>query len=234
MRVLGQNLPQPFNDFWDELGAEIPVAVELIEEGHSAAFGDQGVDITMPDMPAWASLPDDDLAYHVAHELTHLVLTQRGFPKTGRGQQYPEDSAEARIGGDLDEMVNHASLKHLLEPFAFKNDVIQKRIVDGTLQGLASSPVPEHGTPWSFTWAIRYCDLQLELPAHHWIPIEILYRTRCPDIAELGAELASIMRDVGWSTREQALEAMIRVRDTLGMKVDERILVIDPVTGKIF
>ncbi len=42
------------------------------------------------------------------------------------------------------------------------------------------------------------------------------------------------MQDVGWVTREQALEALIRSRDTLGMRIDDRILILDPATGDTF
>jgi hypothetical protein len=39
---------------------------------------------------------------------------------------------------------------------------------------------------------------------------------------------------VDWVTREQALEALIRSRDTLGMRIDDRILILDPATGDTF
>ena len=53
-------------------------------------------------------------------------------------------------------------------------------------------------------------------------------------MCDLGTELFEIMREVGWGSREQSLEALIRCRDTLGMRVDDRILVLDPATGNTF
>ena len=181
-------------------------------------------------------LPDDDLAYHVAHELTHIVLRQRGFPKTGRGTPYGEDSAEARIGGDLEEMVLHSPLEKLLLPFGFNHDYIRARMLEGAMNGMVRSPVPvpEPGTPWSFTWAIRYCELQLELVPEQWDGLEAIYKERAPGVYDLGEELVEIMRRAGWGTREQALEAMIEARDTLGLGVDARVLVIDPLEGKVY
>ena len=231
--MLGRELVPPFDDFWQHFKSEVPVPVEHIEEGHSVVFGAQGADVTAPAMPAWASLPEDDLAYHLAHELTHIVLKERGFPRTGRGNQYPEDSAEARIGGDIDEMVSHPPLHKLMEPFGFKWDFIRRRMVQGALRGLRHSPVPEEGTPWFFTWAIRYCELNLELPTEEWLPLEKTYHHRSPRASELGRDLVAIMREVGWGSREQALEAMIRVRDTLGLGVEGRVLVIDQASGKV-
>ena len=178
------------------------------------------------------SLPDDDLAYHVAHELTHIVMRERGFPRTGRGRRYSEDSAEARVGGDIEEMVLHPSLHKLIEPFGFTWEFIQGRMISGALSGLTHSPVPEETTPWFFTWAIRYCELELELPAPEWTRLEGLYRARCPKVRELGSELVEIMRRVGWGAREQAIEAMVGVRDALGLKVEERVLVLDPVEDR--
>ena len=233
MNVLGRELVPPFDDFWERFKAEIPVPVEHIEEGHSSVFGLHGMDLTAPESPAWASLPDDDLAYHAAHELTHIILRERGFPRTGRGPHYPEDSAEARLGGDLEEMVLHLPLDALILPLGFKRDFIQGRMLSGALNGLERSPAPEWGTPWFFTWALRYCGLKLELPEHDWLRVEILYRKRSPAVCELGGELVSIMQEVGWGTREQAVEAMVRSRDTLGLGVDGRVLVLDPVSDRV-
>ncbi|MCI0438358.1 MAG: hypothetical protein L0177_04420 [Chloroflexi bacterium] len=233
MKVLGRDLIQPFGKFWEKFKIEIPIPLEYIEEGHSAAFGDQGFDATRPELPAWSFLPNDDLAYHVAHELAHIVLNQRGFPRTGRGKGYPPDSAEARVGGDLDEMIIHPPLERLLEPFGFKHDFILKRLFNGAMKGVSRSPVPPYGTPWAFSWAIRYCQLKMELPPLEWTLLEAVYRARAPQIVALGEELASIMRETGWGTREQALAAMVKVRDALGLKVDNRVLVIDPLSGQV-
>jgi hypothetical protein len=41
------------------------------------------------------------------------------------------------------------------------------------------------------------------------------------------------MRDVGWGTREQALEAMVRSRDALGMGIEDRVLVVDGLSGAV-
>ena len=232
MKVLGRELAPPFDAFWEQFKREVPVPAEYVEEGHSSVFGAHGMDLTAPHMPDWTSLPDDDLAYHVAHELTHVVLRERGFPRTGRGRGYPDGSAEEKVGGDLEEMVLHPVLETLLSPFGFKKDFIQERMLRGALDGLDRSPVPDRGTPWSFTWAIRYCELQLELPRVSWRRLEAAYRSRSVEVCDLGEELVVIMRDVGWGTRDQALEAMIRVRDALGLGVDDRVLVFDPVSGE--
>jgi hypothetical protein len=233
MKVLGRELVSPFDAFWEQFKAEIPVRVEHIEEAHSSVFGDQGADATAPDVPAWVSLPDDDLAYHVAHELAHMVLRRRGFPRTGRGLEYPEGSAEARIGGDLEEMVSHAALEWLLLPFGFKREFIQRRTFSGAFNGLSRSPVPSQGTPWFSTWAIRYCELKLDMPHDYWLRLEAIYESRSPQVAQLGRELEVIMREVGWGTREQALEALLRARDALGLD-DGVVLIVDPVSGNVF
>ena len=233
MRALGRELVDPFDSFWEALGPEVPVAIEQIEEGVSAVFGDQAAELTAPDRPAWAALPEDDLAYHVAHELTHLVLAGRGFPRTLRRTGYPPGSAEARIGGDLEEMVIHPALHKLIEPFGFKWEFIQRRMFEGAVNGLKNSPAPAPGTPWSFTWAVRYCELRIELPDERWGMLQDVYGERSRWICELGEDLLVIMREVGWGTREQALEAMVKSRDALGMGVADRVLVVDGVTGSV-
>lgn len=235
MKVLGRELPSPFDTFWERFQSEIPVPAEHIEAGHSVVFGDQGYDLSAPDLPAWAGLPDADLAYHVTHELYHVVQRQRGYPRTVRGRQYPPDSVEARIGGDLEEMILHPPLEELLRAeMGFTNDFIRGRMLNGALNGIASSPVPEYGTPWFTTWAIRYCELQIILNEDEWAQLEQVFRERSPQVSRLGEEMTAIVNGVGWGTREQALEALIGVRDSLGLQVNQIVLVMDPLSGEIF
>ena len=235
MKVLGRELPHPFDEFWKQFQPEIPVAVEHIESAHSIVFGDQGFDLGAPELPAWASVPDNDLAYHVAHELYHIVQRQRGYPKTVRGSHYAAGSVEARIGADLEEMILHPPLEELLRgEMGFSNDFIRSRMLNGALNGVATSPVPEYGTPWFTTWAIRYCELQIILNTDEWAALETVFMERSPQVARLGEEMTAIVNDVGWGTREQALEALIGVRDSLGLQVNQIVLVLDPATGEIY
>ncbi len=233
MKALGRELADPFSEFWDAFWPELPVGAGEIERGLSSVFGDQGADATAPFEPRWLSLPDDDLAYHVAHELTHRLMEARQYPKTMRGVGYPPDSAEARVGEDLEEMVLHPSLEAILEPFGFSHEFILRRMAEGAMGGLSSAPVPEYGTPWHFTWAIRYCLLRMELPVYLWTPIETIYVERGREAAGLGRELLDIMLEVGWGSSEQALEAMTHTRNSLGLDVQNKVLVLDPVSGRI-
>lgn len=233
MRVLGRGLVEPFSAFWEAYEAEVGVDTEHLERGLSTVFGDQGAELAAPNPPRWMSLPDDDLAYHVAHELAHRVLVARGYPKTVRGAGYPPDSAEARVGEDLEEMVLHPSLHALLEPFGFSRDFILRNMAQGALNGVSNAPIPEYGSPWHFTWAIRYCLLQMELPLALWKPLEIAYRERAAAAASLGRELVDIMVRTGWGSREQAMEAMVQTRDVLGLDIQDKVLVLDPVSHSI-
>ena len=232
MRVLGRGLVDPFDEFWSAFSPEIPIPEDVIERGLGVVFGDQGMETAGP-VPRWMSLPDDDLAYHVAHELAHILLRARGYPKTMRGVGYPPDSAEARVGEDLEEMVLHPSLERVLAPFGFRRDFMLGVIASNAMAGLSSAPVPEYGSPWHFTWAIRFCMLQMELPPDAWSGLEALYFERAPTAASLGQELFDIMVSVGWGSRGRALEAMVRTRDALGLDVQDKILVLDPTTGRI-
>ena len=231
MKALGRPLVAPFDAFWDAFADEIPVRAADVERGSSRVFGDQGADLTAPAAPRWLSLPDGDLAYHAARELAMRLLESRGYPQTVRGAGYPPDSAEARVGADLAEMVLNPSLHEILAPFGFRRDFILRTMADGALNGLRSAPVPEYGSPWHFTWAIRHCLLAMELPAPLWTPIEAIYDERAPQAAELGRELRRILRETGWGSRERALEAMVKTRDALGLDVQDKVLILDAATG---
>ena len=230
MEVLGRRLADPFDAFWEQYGPEIPAFVEHIEQGHSSVFGDLGADRSAPDEPTWADLPDDDLAYHVAHELAHLLLRARSYPVAAPGSDVPPGSEAARVSGDLQEMIDHAALSELLGPFGFRNDFILDRTAVGASGGLSSSPVPEPGTAWFATWAIRYCDLARDLGPERWSPIEALYRKRAPDAADLGERLIAIVEARGCGSPGKALWAMLAAREALG--IDRRVLrVVDPAGG---
>ena len=230
MEVLGRRLADPFDAFWMQYGPEIPASVEHIEEGHSSVFGDLGADRCAQDEPDWASLPDDDLAYHVAHELAHLLLRARDYPVAAPGSDAPPGSEAARVSGDLQEMVDHAALSEILAPFGFRNDFILDRTAEGASRGLSSSPVPEPGTAWFATWAIRYCDLSRDLGPERWAPIEALYGERAPGVAELGERLIAIVEARDCGSPGRALWAMLQAREALG--IDPRVVrVIDPAGG---
>ena len=106
MKTLGRELVEPFGSFWELYGEETGIASELVEEGHSAVFGSLGADLTAPAVPEWTKLPDDDLAYHAAHELSHILLRRRGFPYTARGTRLrsavPGGAHRRRHRGDGD------------------------------------------------------------------------------------------------------------------------------------
>ena len=234
MKALGRPLIAPFGDFWDAFADSIPASADDVERGSSRVFGDQGADLTAPAAPRWLSLPDDDLAYHAARELALRMMESEGYPQTVRGADYPPDSAEARVGADLAEMVLTPPLNAILAPFGFRRDFILRTMADGALGGLRSAPVPARGSPWHFTWAIRHCLLALELPEPLWTPIESIYEERAPQAAALGRELLQILRETGWSSRESALEAMVKTRDALALDVQDKVLVLDPDSGRVY
>ena len=230
MEVLGRRLADPFDAFWEQYGPEISASVEHIEEGHSSVFGDLGADRSAPDEPAWAGLPGDDLAYHVAHELAHLLLRARSYPIVAPGSDIPPGSEAARVGGDLQEMIDHAALSEILGPFGFRNDFILERTAGGAARGLSSSPVPEPGTAWFATWAIRYCDLSRDLGPERWAPIKAVYRERAPDAADLGERIIAIVEARGCGSPGKALWAMLQAREALD--IDPQVVrVIDPAGG---
>ena len=234
MRVLGRELEHPFDAFWRRFGPEVDTPIHEIEEGHKAVFGSESYGVGSGDLPGWLELPDEALSYHVAHELTHLVMRRQGFPNNVRGPQYSEDSQEARVGGDLEEMISHPCLEEMLRPFPFDRTHIQQHLFEGARRGLEGSPVPKFGTHWWLTWACRFCELQFLLPHNQWLRLEVVYDDRCPGISEKGRELVDIMLKEGFQTPDQALQAMSKARDALGLKEAQRCLVLDPRDGAIY
>ncbi len=234
MKVLGRELVSPFDDFWNCFSEEISIPIHQIEEGHSTIFGQEGYQKSSGSLPRWMELPDEALSYHVAHELTHLLMRRQGFPVSVRGLQYGEDSPAARVGSDLMEMISHPALEEILKPYPFNRNHIQEHLFKGALQGIEGSPVPELGTPWWVTWACRFCELQFLLPTQKWYRLEVVYDGRCPDIADKGRELVDIMHRESFQTPNQALKTAIEARGALGLEDGEQCQVLDPRDGKIY
>ena len=234
MRALGRELVAPFGDYWRRVESEIGIPWELAENGHWTVFGDQAYIPASGRLPQWMELPDFALSFHVAHELTHVLMRKRGFPITGRGPQYAPNSHEARVGGDLEEMVGHPGLERILDPFPFDKSHIQQRLFEGARNGLENSPIPTQGSLWWMTWAMRFCELQFLLPEQMWLRLEVVYDGRCPDIAVKGRELVEIMLSEGFDVPDQALNAMVRCRNALGLQEEARCLITDPRDGKTY
>ena len=231
MKVLDRDLIPEFIRFWEDIKSELDVTEFDITSASSAVFGDQSVEALGGAKPAWMQLPDLDLAHHIAHELAHQLLRKRGYPRIGRGIRYGTSSSEARVGGDLEELVIHIPLDALLAEYGFSNKVIVERMFNGAKEGITSSPVPDYGSPWFFTWAIRYAELTRMLTDSQMGKIDDVFREKCNEIRMLGKELLLILRRYECWTPSQTKRAMMDCRDTLGLGVDGRVLIIDGEDG---
>lgn len=234
MKVLGRNLVDPFSEFWNDIEEDLSISYNEIKSGSEKVFGDQYFDPKTPVRPRWLILPDHDLAYHVAHEITHLLLKSKGFPSVGRGIRYPENSEEARVGSDLEELVVHQSLEWIINKYKFSRDFILETMYEGAKSGLLSTEAPEYGTPWFFTWAIRYAELAITLSASNWEILQDIYTSKSSDIVSLGEELRSLIFQMDPGTIDSVMETLLLCRNLLGLGVDDRLLIIDNRTGDMF
>ena len=79
----------------------------------------------------------------------------------------------------------------------------------------------------------RYCELQIILNSEEWTELQAVFKDRSPQVTRLGEEMTAIMNEIGWGTPEQALQSLVAVRDSLGLQVNQIVLVMDPLTGDI-
>ena len=234
MKVLDRELARPFDAFWKRFEPELDVSAEAVRLADRSVFGAEGYQPGIDSTPWWIELPDGALSYHVAHELSHRTIRRRGYPVTVRGLQYSERSEEARVCGDLDEMMAHAAMEVMLREFPFDRSHIQAHLFEGAQKGLEESPVPEAGSLWWATWVCRFCELYFLLPKRQWVRLEVVYEGRCPDIADKGKGLIDIMLEEGFTEAEPAIKAMVKARDALELKEGHRCLVMDPRTGNVY
>lgn len=231
MKVLGRDLSPEFTHFWTDVQDELDITESDISCGSRVVFGDQSIEDFGGDNPEWMELPDNDLAYHVAHEVAHKLLRKRGYPRVGRGTMYGPESSEARVGGDLEELVVHIPLDQLLGEYGLFSKVIVERMFNGAMEGILSSPVPEYGTPWFFTWAIRYAELSRMLSDAQMLEIDFIFKEKSNNVVSLGKELLQVLGGFSSWSPSITKEAMIACRDILGLAVDGRVLVVDGYDG---
>jgi len=234
VKVLGRNLVDPFSEFWSDIEEDLFISYDEVKNGSEKVFGDQYFDLGSSPNPRWLALPDDDLAYHVAHEVTHILFKSKGFPSVGRGIRYPENSEEARVGSDLEELVIHQPLDWVIKKYRFSRDFILDTTYNGAKSGLSSSYAPEYGTPWFFTWAMRYAELSTILSPSDWQILAYIYTSKSSDVVSLGEELRDIITKMDPGVPDLALEAMVLCRNLMGLGVEDRILIIDNRNGEMF
>ena len=234
MHILGRNLITPFTNFWEDHASELNLSIGLINKGDPSIFGTETPVKSIEQTPSWLNLPDGALSYHVAHELTHIIMTKRGFPSTVRGPQYKINSPEARAGSDLQEMILHPGLENILEPYDFNRTHIRQHLFEGARKGLEESPTPKTGTLWWVTWTCRFAELFHLLTREQWIRLEVVYEGRCPDIAAMGNKLISIMKEEGFQTASQAIRSMISARNILRLHKNSQCFVLNPATKMLY
>ena len=234
MHILGRNLIAPFTSCWEDHSTELNLCADMINEADSSIFGTKQTHEGKEQTPYWIDLPDGALSYHVAHELTHLIMTKRGFPSTVRGPHYNIDSPQARVGSDLQEMILHPGLEDILAPYAFDQSHIRHHLFEGARKGLEESPIPPTGTLWWVTWSCRFAELYYLLTRDQWLRLEVVYEGRCPDIAAMGNQLISIMKEYGFTTASNAIRSMISARNLLELQNDNQCFVLDPSTQMLY
>jgi len=231
VKVLGRNLVDPFPEFWSDIEEDIFISYDEVKIGSEKVFGDQHFDLGSSANPRWLSLPDDDLAYHVAHEVTHILLKAKGFPSVGRGIRYSENSEEARVGSDLEELVIHQPLDWVIKKYEFSRDFILDTMYKGAKSGLSSSYAPEYGTPWFFTWAMRYAELSTVLAPPDWQILSNIYTSKSSDVVSLGEELRVLISQMDVGLPDSVIETLVLCRNLMGLGVDDRLLIIDSRSG---
>lgn len=78
-----------------------------------------------------------------------------------------------------------------------------------------------------------YAYASLSQPAKRWNKLKKLFLRRVPHIESKGEELASILRENGWSNPEQALTSLIAIRKSIGLSSNQ-IGIIDGKSGRRF
>lgn len=181
----------------------------------------------------WINLLGSHFEYTIAHEIMHSVLDAEGFPTTSRTQKYANDEWTAYVGSSLqsvilDAVIDNRLLNHnIIDPD--KSNVIQQKIEKLEQSKLEPSEYGPSFDLWALDCLHTEIDPTLDYTEKERLKSEI--GRVFPRVESVGNDLIKAVNSTGFRNPDQALNAMINIRDLL--KLQERCIIIDKV-GRLY
>ena len=183
----------------------------------------------------WIDPSGPHLDYTVAHEITHAVLEVEGFPTTARPKEYSNDEWTAYVGSMIQSIVldplvdGHLLLHNIIDPS--RSDLPLRKIRQ--LKESYEQGQPTKYGPRFCLWVLDYVHAEIDpiLSRSGKERLKSEIEMYFPRVKSVGEDLVRTIRNMGFKKPNQALKAMIAIRDAL--KLRNRCLVIDR-DGKLY
>ncbi len=167
--------------------------------------------------------------YTVAHEIMHAVLELEGFPSTGRPKGYPNDEWTAYVGSMLGSTILDAVIDSRLSLHSIigtsGSDIVAQKFKELERDHKLGQPI-DYGSPFCI-WVLNYLHAEID-PILSPIEKEQLKNKigrTFSRVKSVGEELIKTIHNTGFKEPNQALKAMVSIRDAL--KLRSRCFIVD-------
>lgn len=227
MKILNKRVTQRFASFYEKIVAQIGEPTFCLTQ--TPGRGEcRFVDETCV-MSLRTDLSKSSFEDHIAHELTHALQRKEGWPRVV--SRYPDNSPIVELGIMSVSIVLDLNADDRLNAWGFDSRWIMDEQYRNLKKAVLSKNIPSTGTLEWCKGVMMYAYASLTQPAKRWNKLRKLIIRRAPHIESKGEELASILRENGWSNPEQALTSLIAIRKSIGLSSNQ-IGIIDGKTGR--
>ncbi len=183
----------------------------------------------------WIDPSGPHLDYTVAHEIMHAVLEVEGFPNTYRPEEYSNDERTAHV----DSMVNSTILDAVIDSRLSLQSIIDTSRSDVVTQKLKQLKRDHKlGQPSDFgprfcVWVLNYLHAEIDPILSPMEKEQLKHKIgrTFPRVKSVGEEVIKTIHNKGFKKPNQALKAMVGIRDAL--KLQNRCLIMDR-EGKVY
>lgn len=179
-------------------------------------------------------LPPDAFRHTLAHELAHSLQRKEGWPRAAANPDLGEGSPAEEVASVLQAIVHCAAANLRIAPLGLDSSWEQGER-HANVRMLLRAPhagADQHGTPaWAY-WALLYAYLTVIHRPEQTRTLLRNIRRALPDAAETGEQVAGIINQTGYATREQALTSLRAVQEA--MALGPSIQIEDPADGAVY
>jgi hypothetical protein len=236
MELVGIELPPDLAAFYEEVGkvtedAGYTLTCERID---GPEFGGFYLREGTATVGVRRDMPPDAFLHTVAHELAHGLQRLGGWPKVVANPKLGDESAGEEVASVLQAVVHCSAAE--LQIASLNLDPSWEQVErHHNIRALLRAPhagADQRGTPaWAY-WAALYAYLSLLHPPERSRTLLHNFRRAIPEAAAAGEQIATLVREHGYSTPDEALAAFRAVQEALNLAPN--ILIEDPREGAVY
>jgi len=232
MKVIGKNIGEALDKLYEEIERRVRIEAErelIIEGGAEGTFSNVIWRADQVVIQLHNGVPTHALPHVFGVALEHVRQRLERYPTVQRPQGMQDVPDGPLLRGALRELVLSLAANHTLQSLGLNREWEDEQRHQA-LKNLLRDATPEWNDPESPAFAfaaLMYARAAIEHPL--WDSIEPLFREQLPEVAALGADIESAVRENGWTTLGACLQSLMAARELTGL--GEVAAIIDRRTG---